>query len=108
MTDTLTELVPWSLSGTPRAQRLYLATLGLLLAGTLLSLLALRWPRLDVLAVGAAAAGIASWLLSTDPAEGRTLLVVLPGNGLTVADLAAVPAVLLIAVLSWRRLRGTR
>lgn len=108
MSETLTDLVPWSLSGGLRAQRIYVASLSLLVIGTLLSLLALRWSRLDVLAVGAAGAGIGSWLLSSTPAEGRTLLVVLPGNGLTVADVAALPAMLLVAVLSWRRLRGLR
>ena len=107
MTD-LVALLPWSVGGDLRAQRLYLVTLTLLALGTLLSLLALRWSRLDVLAVGTAGAGVGSWLLSSSPGEGRTLLVVLPGNGVTVADVAALPAVVLVAVLSWRRLRGLR
>ena len=104
MTDVLLELLPWSLSGTTREQKLYVVTLSLLLAGSLLALLALRLERLDVLAVAVAGGGVVGWLLSTGPGEGATLLVVLPGNGLTVADLAAVPAVLLVVVLAGRRL----
>ena len=106
MTDALVDLLPWSLSGDPRDQRLYVLALASLGVGTLMCLVALRVAVLDVLAVALAAAGGAAWLLSTAPREGRTLLVVFPGNGLTLADLAVVPAAVLVVVLCWRRVRG--
>ena len=99
------ELVPWSLSGEPRDQRLYGLSLLCLAAGTLLCVAALRIVVLDVLAVALAGAGVAAWLLSTGPREGRVLLTVFPGNGVTVADLAALPAAVLVAFLIWRRLK---
>lgn len=99
------DLLPWSLAGDDRAQQLYVLTLGVLSVGTLLCLAALRAAVLDVLAVGVACAGAAAWLLCNAPAEGRTLLVVLPGNGVTVADLAVLPVVVLGTHLAWRRAR---
>jgi hypothetical protein len=105
VSDLLLELLPWSLAGPVRDQKLYVVTLGLLVLGSLLALLALRVERLDVLAVAVAGGGAVGWLLSSAPAEGATLIVVQPGNGLTAADLAAAPAVLLVAVLAGRRLR---
>ena len=105
MTDLLVDLLPWSLSGDPRAQRLYVLALACLGVGTALSAVALRIRVLDVPAASLAAAGSAAWLLSTGPREGRTLLVVFPGNGLTLADLAVVPAAILVCILAWRRVR---
>ena len=106
MSGFLLDVLPWSLTGDSRQQRLYVVALALLLSGTLLAALALRTRALDVLACAVASAGVVAWLLSSGPAEGPTLFVVLPGNGVTVADVAAVPASVLVAVLSWRRLRG--
>lgn len=104
MTDLLLEVLSCSLAGPVRDQKLCVVTLGLLILGSLLALLALPVERLDILAV--AGGGVAGWLLSSAPAEGGTVVVVLPGNGLTVADLAAAPAVLPVVVLAarpWRR-----
>ena len=103
MSEFLVDLLPWSLSGDPRDQLLYVLTFAVLGAGTLLCLAALRVAALDVLAVAVAAGGAASWLLSTAPREGRTLLEVFPGNGLTVTDLAVVPAAVLVGMLARRR-----
>ena len=103
--SVLPGLVPWALSGSPRDQWLYVLSLSALLLGTALCLVALRVPRCDAVAVGTAGGGVASWLLSSGPAEGRTLLEVLPGNGLTVSDLLVLPAVALVLALCWRRLR---
>ena len=105
MRDVVVELLPASLDGDRRDQLLYVLALGVLAAGTMLCLLALRVPALDVLAVAVAGAGTVAWLLSNGAAEGGTLIVVLPGNGLTLADLAALPAVLLVAFLVVRRWR---
>ena len=107
MRDVLVGLVPWTLAGSDRDELLYVLSLGVLLVGTLLALLAVRVERLDVLAVAVAGGGTAAWLLSSAPGEGVTLLEVLPGNGLTVADLAAGPALGLVALLAARRARGT-
>ncbi len=108
MKDFLVELVPSTLSGDRRDQLLYLLTLAVLAAGTLLCVTALRVVVLDVAAVALASAGSAAWLLSNGPAEGGTLVEVQPGNGLVLADLAVVPAGLLVLVLCWRRLRSAR
>ena len=105
MRALLLDVVPWMVSGSARDQRLYVLALALLVVGTALAALALRVAALDVLAVTVAAAGATAWLLSSGPAEGPTLIVVLPGNGLTLADLAALPALALVVLLSWRRLR---
>lgn len=85
-----------------REELLFALSLLVLLAGTGLWLLALRVPRLDALACSVAAAGAAAWLLSNSRHEGPTLLEVLPGNGFTAADVAAVPAGLAVAALCWR------
>ena len=100
------ELLPSWLSGDRRAQGLYVLALAGLGLGTLLCMAALRIAVLDVLAVALACGGAAAWLLSNGAGAGATLLVVLPGNGVTVADLAVLPAVGLVAFLSWRRVRG--
>lgn len=89
-----------------REDALFTLSLALLVVGTVAAAVALRQPRLDVVAAALAGAGVAAWLLSNTEEEGRTLLVVVPGNGVTEADLVAVPAVLLLGVLCWRRLRG--
>lgn len=106
MSDALLDLLPASLDGDRRDQALFALTLGVLAVGTLLCALALRFRRLDVAAVAVSSAGAAGWLLSNKPAEGATLLVVQPGNGLTAADLAVLPAALLVLLLCWQRLRG--
>lgn len=107
MRSLLLDVLPWTLSGSLRDQRLYVLALGCLLLGTGLCLLALRWARADVLAVAIGSGGVAAWLLSNKPAEGGVLVEVLPGNGITVSDVIAGPAIALVAVLTWRRLRWT-
>lgn len=106
MSELLLDVLPWSLIGPPREQKLYVLTLVFLAAGSLLALAAVRLARLEVVAAAVAGAAVAAWLLSNGAGEGGTLLVVFPGNGLTLADLAAIPAVALVAVLSVRRLRA--
>lgn len=91
-----------------RAEVLYALSFLLLGAGTALAVAALRRRSLDVLAVALAAAGATGWLLSNGVGEGAVLFEVLQGNGLTVADLLAVPALVLVVVLSWRRLTEPR
>ena len=105
MTDALLALLP-AVDGDRRVQALFGLTLGVLALGTLLCVVALRYRRFDLPAVAVASAGAAGWLLSNQPAEGTTLVVVQPGNGLTAADLAVVPAALLVLVLCWQRLRA--
>jgi hypothetical protein len=102
--DVLLHLIPWSVSGSSREERLYVLALALLLFGTGLSLVALLVRRLDATAIALASAGAAAWLLSNAPGEGSSLVEIFHGNGLTVADLAAVPAGMLVAVLCARRL----
>jgi hypothetical protein len=102
--DALTELLPWSISGSSRDERLYVLTLALLLAGTVLALGAVAVPRLEGFAVALASGGAAAWLLSNAPGEGASLVEVFHGNGVTVADLAAVPAGALVLLLCARRL----
>ena len=104
MKELIVEHLPSWLSGDRRDQLLYVLALGLLSLGTLLCLAALKVRVLDVLAVAVACAGAVAWLLSNAPGEGGTLVVVQPGNGLTFADLAALPAGLLVGYLSARRL----
>lgn len=77
-----------------RENTLFALSLALLLVGAVAAAVALRRPRLDVVAAALAGAGVAAWLLSNTAEEGRTLSVV-------------VPAVLLLGVLCWRRLRGS-
>ena len=91
-----------------RAEALYALSFLLLGAGTALAAGALRVRRLDVLGAALGAAGATSWMLSNGEGEGAVLLEVLDGNGLTVADLLALPAVVLVVVLCWRRLTGVR
>ena len=91
-----------------RAETLYALSLLLLVAGTALAVLALRVRGLDVLAASLGAGGATAWLLSNGDREGAVLLEPLRGNGLTVADLLAVPVVVLVGVLCWRRLREVR
>jgi hypothetical protein len=98
-------LATGGLTGEPRDQALYVLSLAVLATGTGLALLALRRPALDALAGAVSGAGVAAWLLSNTAAEGPTLLVLLPGNGVTLADLAAAPAVVLLSWLCVRRLR---
>lgn len=86
-----------------RADLLFALSLAVLLLGTALCALAWRRPKLDVLAAAAAAGGAVAWLLCNTPGEGPTLLRVLPGNGLTAADLLVVPAALAVPVLALRR-----
>ena len=105
MNEGVLEVLLPGLSGDRRAQLLYVLALGVLVFGTFLCTVALRFPRLDVLGVALASAGAAAWLLSNTPGEGSTLLVLQPGNGLTAADLAVLPAAVLVLVLGVQRLR---
>ncbi|MDP9466313.1 MAG: hypothetical protein M3P31_03600 [Actinomycetota bacterium] len=105
MSELLLEVLPWGLAGSVREQRVYLVTLGVLVVGSALALVAVWFEQLDVLASLVTGAGAAGWLLSNAPAEGPTLLVLLPGNGLTTADLLAAPALALVGLLVGRRLR---
>jgi hypothetical protein len=107
VSDLLLGVLPWSLIGPDRDQKLYVATLALLTVGSLLALVAVRLARLEVVAAAVAGGAVAAWLLSNGPGEGGTLLIVFPGNGLTLADLAAVPAAALVLVLSVRRARAS-
>ena len=104
MSEAVLEVVVSGLSGDRRSQLLYVLALGVLGLGTFLCTVALRFPRLDVLGVALASAGAAAWLLSNTPGEGSTLLVLQPGNGLTTADLAVLPAAVLVTVLVVQRL----
>ena len=108
MKELVVELLPSFLSGDRRDQLLYVLALTLLSAGTLLCVLALRVRTFDVAAVALAAGGAVAWLLANGAGEGGTLLVVQEGNGLTLADLAVVPAGLLVGYLSVRRLTSSR
>ena len=106
MKELIVEVLPSWLSGDRRDQLLYVLALGLLAVGTLLCLVALRVAVMDVVAVAVACAGAVAWLLSNAPGEGGTLVVLRPGNGLTWADLAVVPAGWLVGYLAVRRLRA--
>ena len=105
MSDLLLGLGSWALVESRRDVLLYLLSLSSLLVGTALCVAALRHAVLDVVAVAVACGGAAAWLLSNGPGEGRTVVEVLPDNGLTVADLVALPAAALVVLLCWRRLR---
>ena len=104
--ELVVELLPAGLSGDPRARVLYVLALALLALGTALCCLALRSVKLDALAAASGSAGAVAWLLCNGPGEGSTLLVLERGNGLTTADLASLPAAVLVLLLSVRRLRG--
>ena len=104
MTDVLLEVLPWTLSGSRRDERIYVLALGLLALGTVLSLLAMVLPRLDAVAVALASGGAAAWLLSNAPGEGASLIEVFHGNGITTADVLALPAGAMVVVLCARRL----
>lgn len=105
MKELVLDLVPPFLSGDRRDRLLYILALGLLGLGTVLCLVALRVVVLDVLAVAVACAGAVAWLLSNGPGEGWTLVEFQPGNGLTLADLLAVPTGVLVVFLAVRRVR---
>lgn len=97
-------LVPFELSGDGREVRVYLLALACLFMGTLLCIAALRVAVLDVPAAALASGGAAAWLLANGPGAGRVLLEPLPGNGVTSADLLALPAAGLVVALVRRRL----
>ena len=82
-----------------------LAALLLLGVGTVLAYVGISNRRWEVVGAALAAAGVMAWVLTNSPYEGALLFEVLDGNGLTVADLLVVPAVLLLAQLSWRSVR---
>ena len=82
-----------------------LTALLVLIVGTVLAYVGIRNRRWEVLAATLAGAGVVAWLLTNGPFEGAVLLTVFEGNGLTVADLLVVPALLLLAQLSWRSVR---
>ena len=73
--------------------------------GTVLAYVGIGNRRWEVLAATLAGAGVVAWLLTNEPFEGAVLLTVFKGNGLTVADLLVLPALLLLAQLSWRSVR---
>ncbi len=73
--------------------------------GTVLAYAGIGNRRWEVLGAALAGAGVVAWLLTNGPYEGAVLLDVFDGNGLTVADLLVVPALLLLAQLSWRSFR---
>ena len=56
--------------------------------------------------IGQLLAASLAWLLVNQPVEGRVLLVVAPGHGLTQADLLVLPAVLLAGLLTAIRLKS--
>ena len=82
-----------------------LAALLLLGVGTVLAYVGVSNRRWEVVGAALAGAGVVAWLLTNAPYEGAVLLEVNAWNGLTVADLLVVPAVLLLARLSWRSVR---
>ena len=82
-----------------------LTALLVLLVGTILAYVGIGNRRWEVPGASLAGAGVVAWLLTNGPYEGAVLLVIFDGNGLTVADLLVVPAVLLLALLSWRSVR---
>ena len=82
-----------------------LAALLLLGVGTVLAYAGVIGRRWEVVGAAVAAAGVVAWLLTNRPYEGAVLLEVFQGNGLTVADLLVIPAVLLLTQLSWRSVR---
>ena len=73
--------------------------------GTVLAYVGVRSRRWEVIGAMLAGAGVVAWLLTNDLYKGAVLLEVFDGHGLTVADLLVVPAVLLLAQLSWRSVR---
>lgn len=85
-----------------------LLSLVLLAVGTVVGVLALWRPKWDALASALAGAGVAAWTLTNGPYEGAVLLVAIPGNGLTAADLLSVPALVIVAALVVRALRSRR
>ena len=82
-----------------------LAGLLILGVGTFLAYAGLGNRRWEVPGAALAGAGVVAWLLTNGPFEGAVLLTVFDGNGLTVADLLVVPALVLLAQLSWRSVR---
>ena len=82
-----------------------LAALLLLGVGTVLAYVGVSNRRWEVAGSALVGAGVVAWLLTNGPHEGALLVTVFDGNGLTVADLLVVPAVLLLAQLSWRSVR---
>jgi Na+-translocating ferredoxin:NAD+ oxidoreductase RnfD subunit len=77
-------------------------SLALLVAGTVLAVLALRNRRYEVPATALATAGVVGWLLTADAYDGPVLAVVVDGNGIDLGDLLSLPAVLLVLWLSYR------
>ena len=103
--DILVDVIPWTLSGTIRQQNLYALTFWLLVLATGLCLLALRLPQMAVPAAALAGAAGGGWLLSNGAGEGSVVWQVAPGNALMTADLAVLPVVVVVLLLTWRNLR---
>lgn len=80
--------------------------LAVLVAGTGLAGLAVRRPRWSIVAAAVAGAGTTAWLALNRPLEGPVLVSLAHGSGVTLADLLAVPALLLLVVLCVRSLRS--
>ena len=77
-----------------------LFTLVLLLAGTVLAAVAVPYRRIELPAAAAAAAGVSGWMLSKSTTP--VLFAVTSNLGVHVADLLCLPALVLVAYLSWR------
>ena len=82
-----------------------LLALVLLAVGTLLAAWAVGHRRWEVPGAALAAAGAAAWTLTNVPYEGVVLLRLTPQHGFSAADLATLPALLLVAHLTWRSAR---
>ena len=80
-----------------------LFTLVLLLLGTALAAIAVRYRRIELPAAAVAAAGVSGWMLarSTTP----VLLAFTDSLGVHLGDLLCLPAVALVGYLSWRAVR---
>lgn len=82
-----------------------LVSLVLLVIGTVLAIVALRNRRWEVPAAAIAAAGLVGWTLTSSAYDGPVLFVVVGDNGVHLGDLLSLPALLLVAWLSWRGAR---
>lgn len=82
-----------------------LVSLVLLVIGTVLAVIALRNRRWEVPAAATASAGLVGWTLTSSAYDGPVLFVVVGDNGVHLGDLLSLPALLLVAWLSWRGAR---
>jgi hypothetical protein len=82
-----------------------LISLVLLVAGTVLAVVALRHLRWEVPGAVVATAGGVGWTLTSSAYDGPVLFVVVGSVGLHAGDLLSVPAGLLVLWLCWRGAR---